>query len=358
MYKTFLTFPKWLRLAILFPLFFLNGLLIVLLLKYFQLLIYFLIIANLLAFLLDLAVKLLQQEGVRRSLAITLILLLTFLIVSSSALILIPLIIKQLSDLLASAPQWVEQTQKDLQALSQQPILTKLPFDVGKIVANSSQRFFERLELLGSQVLGLLAGTINSVFNTLIILVFTIFFLIGGEEFWRGILSWFPEPWDRKIPQYTRKTFKDYLLSRLILSGITIVALIVIFVFLKVPYALLFAFALGISSMIPIVGGILGLFLTVLLCFNQLDIGIKFFIANFIVNQIVDNVISPKLTGNMIGLNPIWLLISLFVGAQLGGILGLLLAVPIASVMKQIISDLRFPMTEEKLNQPLTQNKS
>jgi predicted PurR-regulated permease PerM len=346
MYKTFLTFPKWLRLAILFPLFFLNGLLIVLLLGYFRPLITFLIIANLFAFLLELAVQLLQQDGMKRGWAITLILLSTLLIVSASALIFIPLIVKQLSDLLASAPQWVEHTQKDLQTLSEQPILTKLPFDVGKIVSISAEKFFERLEGIGSQVLGLLAGTIGSVFNSLIVLVFTIFLLIGGEQFWQGILSWLPEPWDRKIPQYTQKTFKDYFFSRLILSGITIVALIILFILLGIPYALLFAFTLGISTLIPIVGGILGFFLTLLLCFNGLDIGIKFFISNFIVNQIVDNVLSPKLTGNLIGLNPIWLLISLFIGAQIGGILGLLLAVPIASIIKQIIDDLRGKPTE------------
>lgn len=357
MYKIFLTFPRWLRLAILFPLLFLNGFLLVLLLKYFQSLIYFLTIANILAFLLNLAVKLLQKEGVKRNLAITLILLSTLLIVTTIALVLIPLMVKQLSDLLANAPQWVEHTQKDLQALSKQPILTRLPFDIGKIVSNSAERFFDRLEGVGTQVLGLLAGTIGSVFNALIILVFTVFFLIGGEQFWQGLLSWLPKPWDYKIPLYTQKTFKDYFLSRLILSGITIAALMVIFVFLNIPYPLLFAVALGISALVPILNGIIAFFLTLLLCFNGLDIGLKFFISNFVVSQIVDNVISPKLTGNLIGLNPIWILISLFIGAQIGGFLGLLLAVPIASVIKQIIDDLRVPPTQTEvieLDQPLT----
>lgn len=346
MYKTFLTFPKWLRLGMIFPLLFLNGWLLVLVLNYFRPLVTFVIIANLLAFLLELAVQLLLKEGMKRGWAIALVLLSTLLIVFASAIVLVPLIVKQLSDLLTNAPQWVEHTQQDLQNLSKQPILTKLPFDIGKIVSNSAVKFFDRLEGIGSQVLGLLAGTIGSVFNSLIVLVFTIFLLIGGDQFWQGILSWLPEPWDRKIPQYTQKTFKDYFFSRLILSGITIIALIIIFILLNIPYALLFAFALGISTLIPIVGGILGLFLTLLLCFNGLDIGIKFFISNFIVNQIVDNVLSPKLMGDLIGLNPIWLLISLFVGAQIGGILGLLLAVPIASVIKQIIDDLRVQSTK------------
>jgi predicted PurR-regulated permease PerM len=56
--------------------------------------------------------------------------------------------------------------------------------------------------------------------------------------------------------------------------------------------------------------------------------------------------------GNIIGLNPIWLIISLFIGGQVGGILGLLLAIPIASVIQQIIDDLRASDTEVELKQP------
>ncbi|PSF35572.1 AI-2E family transporter [Aphanothece hegewaldii CCALA 016] len=346
MYKTFLTFPKWLRLAIIFPILFLNGWLLVLVLNYFRSLVTFVIIANLLAFLLELAVKLLQKEGMKRGWAITLVLLSTLFIVFASALVLIPLIVTQLSSLLNSAPQWLEDTQQNLDTLSKTPILTRLPFDVGKIVSVSATRFYGRLEGVGSQVLGLLAGTIGSFFNSLIVLVFTIFLLIGGQKFWDGIFSWLPAPWDKKIPLYTQKTFKDYFFSRLILCVITIVALVIAFILLNIPYSILFAFALGVTSLIPIAGGILGFFLTILLCFNELDIGIKFFISNLIVNQIVDNVLSPKLMGDLIGLNPIWLLISLFIGAQLGGVLGLLLAVPVASVIKQIIDDLRVTPTE------------
>jgi predicted PurR-regulated permease PerM len=118
---------------------------------------------------------------------------------------------------------------------------------------------------------------------------------------------------------------------------------VVVFFLLGIPFPVLFAVALGISSLIPVVSGVLGIFLTVLLCLNSLAVGVKFFISAFIINQIVDNVVAPRLMGNLIGLNPIWLLISLFIGAQVGGILGLLLAVPIASVIKRVIDDLRTP---------------
>lgn len=60
-----------------------------------------------------------------------------------------------------------------------------------------------------------------------------------------------------------------------------------------------------------------------------------------IVGQINDNVISPRLMGNRTGLNPAWIIVSLFVGSKLGGVLGLLVAVPLASVIKATSDRLR-----------------
>lgn len=341
MFKAFSELPKWLRLAIVFPILFLNGFLFVLLLNYFRTLVTYFIIANLLAFLLELALQSLQDRGVARKWAVTIVLLSTLFMVAVSAFILLPLMTTQLNDLLTKAPHWFEETRQKLYNLSESPLLRKLPIDLGKNATKTVENFFERIEGVATHVLVLLAGTLGRLFDTLIVLLFTIFLLAAGDRFWRGILSWLPEPWDRKIPLYTEKTFKDYFYSRLILAGISTAACILVFLLLGIPYPALFALALGISSLIPVVSGILGILLTALLCLNSLAMGFKFFISASIISQIVDNVIAPRLMGDLIGLNPIWLLISLFIGAQIGGILGLLLAVPVASVIKQIIEDLR-----------------
>jgi predicted PurR-regulated permease PerM len=70
-------------------------------------------------------------------------------------------------------------------------------------------------------------------------------------------------------------------------------------------------------------------------------VGIKFLAIAIIIDLVTDNVLAPRLMGELIGLNPVWIFIALFIGAKIGGVLGLLLAIPIASVTKQIIDDLR-----------------
>ena len=66
------------------------------------------------------------------------------------------------------------------------------------------------------------------------------------------------------------------------------------------------------------------------------------------MGQINDNVIAPRLMGGMIGLNPVWIILSLFIGGKVAGILGLLIAVPIASVLKSTIDIIRSQQREKE----------
>jgi len=59
-------------------------------------------------------------------------------------------------------------------------------------------------------------------------------------------------------------------------------------------------------------------------------------LVSLIVQQIKDRVIAPRLMGELIGLNPVWILIALLAGAQLGGILGVIVAIPLSSVVKSL----------------------
>jgi predicted PurR-regulated permease PerM len=116
---------------------------------------------------------------------------------------------------------------------------------------------------------------------------------------------------------------------------------------LGVPYPLLFAFGIGLASLIPFLAGLVILVTTILLGFYDVALSVKFAIASFVIDQLTENLFAPRLIGDLIGLNPVWIIISLFIGAKLGGILGLFLAVPLASAIKQIVDDLRSPVLPE-----------
>lgn len=341
MLKLLTNLPSWLRLTLLFPLLFLNGFLLAILINYLQPLVSFVIIAAILAFILELAIKLLQQRGMKRGWAIASVLLLTLASVIIIGVILIPLIVFQLNQLIDSAPQWIIETTKELKNFAQLPIFNNLPIDINSIINKAADELSNALKLISTQTLNILIGTITNAVNTLLIFIMTIFLLIGGETFWEGIFSWLPSPWRVRIQEYLEQTFKDYFFTKLILALLSSLARLLIFLLLGVPYATLFAFSIGIAGLVPFFGNIITILGVILLSFKSIWLAIWFVVAAVIIDQITDNVIAPRMIGESIGLNPIWLLISLFIGAKLAGILGLFLAVPLASVIKRIVNDLR-----------------
>ena len=81
---------------------------------------------------------------------------------------------------------------------------------------------------------------------------------------------------------------------------------------------------------------------------QDFGMGARVLIAAVIVQQILENLIAPRILGSFTGLNPVWALISVLTGARVGGLLGVIVAVPTAVVIKTALSALRgyAPLTE------------
>ena len=104
-------------------------------------------------------------------------------------------------------------------------------------------------------------------------------------------------------------------------------------------------------------GGTVGIALTTLLvALQDFWLGFRVLIAAVIVQQILDNLVAPRILGSVTGLNPVWILVSVLTGARIGGLLGVIVAVPIAVVIKTALTAVRsakyekVPTTEPNLN--------
>jgi predicted PurR-regulated permease PerM len=333
--------PRWLKVALIFPLIFLNGWLLYLLISYLEPLVSIFVTASLLAFLLDFPIRGLQDREIPRSLATGLVLGGALLIFGLLAFILVPLIVEQLSELVNSLPKWLESGSQQLQNLEQWAIAQKLPFDLRDSLAELTTRLTNLIQSLSSRLLNFIFGTIGSIANVLFVLVLTVFLVFAGEPVWDGIFSWLPDPWDNYLRDSIRDTFESYFASQAILAGILSLAQTFVFGILNVPYAVLFGVTIGLTTLIPYASALTITIISILLMLKDFWLGFKVLIAAIIVGQINDNVIAPRLVGGMIGLNPVWIIVSLFIGGKIAGILGLLIAIPLASVIKNTTDLLR-----------------
>ncbi|WP_404783393.1 AI-2E family transporter [Altericista sp. CCNU0014] len=336
--------PFWLRLWLVFPLAFLNGWLFLLLFSYLQPLASLLVTAIILAFLLNFPIQILQRRGIQRFVAISIVLSVALVVLGILGLTLVPLIVDQLSGLVASLPTLIDSGIQQIEAIQQWAIAQRLPANIGEVAEREIEQLSGILQATSSQLLSFILGTINSLINIFLLLVLTIFMVLNGERSWQGIFSWLPTHWSQPLQTSLQQTFQNYFAAQALLAGILSAAQTIAFVALGVPYAVLFGVSIGLTTLIPYASTVMVVVVSVLVALQDFTLGLKVLASAITIGLINDNVVSPRLVGSSIGLNPIWLIIALFIGGKVAGVLGLVIAVPIASVIKRMADAMRSPL--------------
>ena len=112
---------------------------------------------------------------------------------------------------------------------------------------------------------------------------------------------------------------------------------------LGVPNPLTSGFIIGVTTAIPIIGGYIGAVAAVLLALLSSPLHALLAFASFVLVQQVENhYLTPRVMSNSVGLNPILIIVFLFVGFSLGGVIGALIAVPIAGALMILLRYLFF----------------
>jgi len=347
MIKQFRKLPAWLRLTLYFPLAFLNGWLLSLLIGSLEPLISIVVASALLAFLLNFPISFLEKRGLRRSLSIFFVLFLFLIVLFVLAITVFPLLIAQLQELIHIIPSWFESGTQHIEDLKKWAISQKYSNEVKEIFLQIMQKISILIQTLTTQVLTLLPGAINSLINIFLVIVLTIFLVLSGNQIWEGIFSWIPQPWHNKMKKIVRETFSNYFATQATLASILSIAQTIALLFLGVPYFLLFGIWIGISTLIPFASLATIFLISILVSLKNLFLGLKVLVVTIGISQINDQIISPRLMGHKTGLNPVWLIVALFIGGKFGGILGLIVAVPLASILKNTVEEIRNPTPED-----------
>jgi predicted PurR-regulated permease PerM len=115
--------------------------------------------------------------------------------------------------------------------------------------------------------------------------------------------------------------------------------LAIVFSLIGVPFGALFGIVIGMASLIPFMGAVAQVGVSLFLLVHDLGMGLAVFAIAFVLGQIVDNVVVPRVMGNLVGLNPLWLLFTVFLGAKVAGVPGILVSIPLASTIRVIAEE-------------------
>lgn len=210
---------------------------------------------------------------------------------------------------------------------------------------------------LASETLAFVTGGISTIFSVVSFLVLVpvyLFFLLKNlHPWWDRLTHWLPRAYRNKaldtlgrIHRANMSFFRGQITISLIEGLIMFVALY----FFKVGYPLLFGLLYTVASVIPFLGVVTMFGVVELYVLASFGIGTQFWLVAglFGLIQVLEAaVFQPLILGKETGLHPIAVILSLLSAAQLLGLFGVLLAIPLASTVKILCEDYVIPMFEE-----------
>ena len=206
----------------------------------------------------------------------------------------------------------------------------------------------EWLKAEGGQIVdtafGTLASLIGGIFDFFIAFVFSVYILFGKEKLTRQasrlIRVWIPGKggeWLIHAASITNVTFRKFI------SGQSLEALILgslCMLILQLPYAPMVGALVGVTALIPVVGAFIG---TIIGAFMILTVSpiqaVVFVIYLLILQQIEGNLIYPRVMGSRVNMPGMWIMAAVTVGGGIGGPIGMLLSVPIASAAYTLLRE-------------------
>ncbi len=330
--------PKWLTIGLVLPLLVLNGWLLILVCKYFESLVTIFLTATLLSFILDYPVRFIEERKIPRAIAILIVLLIGILLLGIIGVTVIPILLEQLNALLERLPSYVASGSEQAKVFEAWADERNFPISISTLVADSLGRVTYQLQQLSGQIVGSFFSVVGSLLDLLLTVVLTFYMLLHGGELWQDLFQFFPDDSRQAIRDSLKRTFNNYFVGQLTVASVMGVSITIAFLIVQVPFGLLFGLVVGLMALFPFGAALSISLVSFLMALKSIWLGLRVLAVAFVVEQIVESVIAPRLLGEFTGLNPVLVLVSLLIGAQVGGFLGLILAVPVASFIKSIFS--------------------
>ncbi|MDQ3911449.1 MAG: AI-2E family transporter [Actinomycetota bacterium] len=295
-------------------------------------------VAIFLAVALNPAVDWLDRRRLPRALAILLVYLVLLLFIVGVGALLLPPLVEQSQALTSFVIDLIREpqgpSQQALQDLADRYNLGSF-LDVLRAQLSSLP---ERLLDATTQLFSVTRSVVGGVVSLLSILLLTFFLLLDGKRFVEAGLAHFTSSQQlrvRRLLDRSAAAVSGYITGNLVISLIAGVAAYIVLKIVGVSYALTLALVIAVFDLIPLIGATIGaLIVTIVGFFVSPVTGVILLVYFVVYQQLENNVLQPLVYGRQVHLHPIVVFLAAVAGAELLGILGALLAIPVAEIIR------------------------
>ena len=326
------------------------------------------IIAIIFAYIIDPIVNYLERKGVKRQFGVIIVYISALLIFGILIVSVIPKTINEISNLLSSLPGMVDTFTKNVNSFltdifakfnielpdnfidfykESNPkvngnvetpqivsnILNSMQKTINDLVAKAQGSLMGSLSGLFSKVYGFL----TSAFRLVLIIIFSFYFSVDKEKFTLKVKKAIPNKHREDITYLANRidiALQQFIRGRMLLAIFVGVLTMVYLLILRVDFAIIIGLITCVADIIPYVGPFLGCAPAVLFAFMDSPVKAFWVLVLFVLVQWVENnILAPKLIGDSTGLNPLLILISIIIGGGIFGVWGMVISVPITSII-------------------------
>ena len=265
-----------------------------------------------------------------------------------AGVLIVPPLLQQTRELVQTAPTGFDAVNSQVQAMLRryerlpEPVKAEIETILNADTLHAmSGRALELLQQAMFSAFSALTGTLSWLLGLLVVPIWLFYILDDTDFVLKGSLGLVPRnirPDLEALRIIIDRVLSAYIRGQLIIALILGCLLAIGLYFLGVDYALLLGFVAGSLGFIPYIGAILGAIPAVLVAaFQSFGLAVKVVIVLIVIQQIDGTFISPRVQGKSVALRPALIMVVLVIGQQVWGFLGLLLAVPLTAILRDVI---------------------
>mgnify|MGYP000103390787 FL=1 len=272
--------------------------------------------------------------------------------------VILPAVIESLTELISNIPNYYNTAVETINSLPEDHILrNEKVIEALSNLKNIDVQSIINLDKIQGYIKGVISA-VGTIFDVFISIIVSIYILLQRKQlihFWARLTkAVLKGPAYLKVKKYFiegNQIFFNFLTSQIIDAIIVGILASVAMSIMKVKYAILLGFIIGLFNLIPYFGAIVAVGLSIIITLFTGGIGktILMAVVVIVLQQIDANIINPKIVGDSLQISQLLVLFAVTVGGAYFGILGMFLAVPVFTVIKAIIED--FIEEKEKITQ-------
>ncbi len=309
------------------------------------------IIGGVLAYVLFPAVKGLERlmpwrnrhPDAARVAAISVIYITALAILIGLLALIIPPAVRQSTSLIEDLPTIYTEARAAVEELVER-FADDIPQDVRdkaeEIVAGLGDTLLSVAQTALGKTLQAVANTFSFIIGLAIVPVLLFYLLKDGERLVSASLSVFPKNarvHAREVVRIVNESLGAYIRAQLLLMLFVGVIVFIGLLLLDIDFAILLGLVAGITEAIPVVGPIIGAVPGIIVTLATAPEKIAWVLALYLVSQLLENsLLVPRIQGNAVQMHPIVIMALLIVGSETFGVIGVVAAVPVASVARQV----------------------